>query len=78
MLVEEIPEVGPFRLRPDGGSDRVTFLEKGGYDVDGGEAVRAGDEDFTFGGDDWHGLLVVEIGLSVKSEDLEDEFGEGT
>jgi len=51
-------EVGSLRFRPDGGSDGVAFLEEDVDDVDGGESVRSGDEDFTSWGDDWHFFLL--------------------
>lgn len=69
--------MGPLRFRPQGTSDGVTFPEKGVDDVDGGEAVRAGDEDFTSWGDGWHGFSLVETGVCVKLRDLRYELGEG-
>lgn len=58
VVAEELFEVGPFRFRPEGSSDGVTLLEEGIDDVDGGEAVCAGDEDFASWCDSWHGLLL--------------------
>ena len=67
VFTEDLLEVGPLRLRPDGSSDGVTILEKGFDDMDGGEAVRASDEDFTSWGDGWHGFSLFEIEMRVKS-----------
>lgn len=47
VFAEDVLEVGPLRLRPDGSSDGVTCFEQGVDDMDGGKTVRAGDEDFT-------------------------------
>ena len=58
--------MSPLRLRPDCSFDGVTILEKDVDDMDGGEAVRASDEDFTSWGYGWHGLLLFEIGVSVR------------
>ena len=66
VLSKDFLEVGSLRLRPDGGSDGVPFLEESIDDVDGREAVRAGDEDFASWSDDWHALLFPESLMSVR------------
>ena len=62
--------MGAFRSRPDGGSYGVAFLEEDVNDVDGGEAIRTGDENFASWRDDWHTFLFFEFGVS------ESEMGE--
>ena len=57
---KHLPKVGSLRFRPDGGPYGVAFVEEDFDDVDGGETVRAGDEDFTSRGDDWHIFLSFE------------------
>ena len=58
VFPKDFLEVGSLRFGPDGGSDGVSFLEEGVDDVDGGEAVRSSDEDFTSWGDDRHVFLL--------------------
>ena len=70
VLSKDFLEVGSLRVRPNGGSDEVPFLEENIDDVDGGEAVRAGDEDFAPWSDDWHALLFPE-GQMGASEVIE-------
>ena len=79
VLAEQIFEVGFLRLRPEGGSDRVTFLEEGVHDVDGGEAIRARDEDFASWSDGWHVLylLGVWVRARVRFGDVGDVLGKG-
>ena len=61
VFPKDLFEVGSLRLRPNGGSDRVTLLEEDVNDMDGSETVRSGDEDFTSWGDDWHVFLFLEV-----------------
>jgi hypothetical protein len=54
---KEFLKVHSLRFRPDGSSDGVAFLEEGADDMDGGETVRASDENIAPWGDDRHILL---------------------
>ena len=65
--------MGTFRVGPDGGSDGVSSFEEDVDDMDGGETVRAGDEDFASWSDSRHVLLLLEFVISDMSEfgDLE-------
>ena len=57
VFPKDFSKVGPLRPGPNRGSDGVSFFEEDFDDVDGGETVRAGDEDFASWGDSWHVLL---------------------
>jgi hypothetical protein len=61
VFPKDFLEVRSFRFRPDGGSDGVPFLEEEVDDVDSGETVRAGDEDFASWSDDWHIPLLLKV-----------------
>ena len=80
VLAEQPLEMCFLRLRPEGGSDGVTFLEEGIHDVDGGEAIRARDEDFAPWSDGWHVLylLGVWVRARVRFGDVGDVLGKGT
>jgi len=74
--------VGSLRCGPNGGSDGVASFEEDVDDMDGGETVRAGDEDFTSWGDSWHALEFVisdvrEFGdLEVVGGEIRDNQGD--
>jgi len=62
VFLKDFLEVSSLGFGPDGGSDGVAFLEEDVDDMDGGETVRAGDEDLASWSDDWHIPLILEVG----------------
>ena len=46
--------------------------------MDGGEAIRASDEDFASWSDGWHAPCLFGLRVRVRYGDLEDGSGEGT